>query len=379
MPNSPQLRIVRKSEAYWRVTFDNPPLNLLNPDTINELHHMIGRIEDDTRLKVVVFDSADPDFFIAHYDMSRAGETPTRPEPSGLPRWIDFTTRLAKVSVVSVASIRGRARGVGSEFLLACDLRFASLEKAIFGQPEVAVGLIPGGGAVERLSILVGRARALEVLLGSDDFDASTAERYGWINRAVPDADLDAFVDNLARRVASFDRHALAEAKRLINRHGLPDPAELIATQEAFMQSIGWDGVRARLPKLAELGIGQRGDFEMQLGQHLGQLANAASPMAAPPAKDRPRRWAVSLSLMFEAAMGWRELRPYREGRSKPADPLPSSPISSEPEIAQRRASGRRPGGQSFLSSLSLMGASLMPAMRSGMARCSSTSRFSLP
>jgi enoyl-CoA hydratase/carnithine racemase len=285
MPSSPQLRIVRKSEAYWRVTFDNPPLNLLNPDTINELHHMIGKIEDDSRLKVVVFDSADPDFFIAHYDMSRAGETPTRPEPSGLPRWIDFTTRLAKVSVVSVASIRGRARGVGSEFLLACDLRFASLEKAIFGQPEVAVGLIPGGGAVERLSILVGRARALEVLLGSDDFDASTAERYGWINRAVPDADLDAFVDNLARRVASFDRHALAEAKRLINRHGLPDPAELIATQEAFMQSIGWDGVRARLPKLAELGIGQRGDFEMQLGKYLGHLANAASPMAAPPPK----------------------------------------------------------------------------------------------
>jgi enoyl-CoA hydratase/carnithine racemase len=276
MPDSPQLRTYRKSDAYWRVTFDNPPLNLLNPDTIEELHDMVGKIEDDTRLKVVVFDSADRDFFIAHYDMSRAGETPTRPEPNGLPPWIDFTSRLAKAPVVSVASIRGRARGVGSEFLLACDLRFASLEKAIFGQPEVAVGLIPGGGAVERLSIIIGRARALEVLLGSDDFDASTAERYGWINRALPDADLEAFVDNLARRVASFDRHALAEVKRLINRHGLPDPAELIATQEAFMQSIGWDGFRARLPKLVELGIGQRGDFEMRLGQHLGHLADVA-------------------------------------------------------------------------------------------------------
>jgi enoyl-CoA hydratase/carnithine racemase len=217
---------------------------------------------DDERLKVVVFESADPAFFIAHYDMSRAGQTPTAPAPSGLPPWIDFTTRLAQAPVVSIASIRGRARGVGSEFALACDMRFASLQKAIFGQPEVAVGLIPGGGAVERLPRLVGRARALEIILGSDDFDAATAERYGWINRA-------------------FDRQALAEAKRLINRYGLPDPAELIAAQQAFMQSIGWEGVGARRAKLAELGIGQRGDFEMRLGHHLGRLADGA-PAAAP-------------------------------------------------------------------------------------------------
>jgi enoyl-CoA hydratase/carnithine racemase len=281
MPNSPQLRIERKSNAYWTVTFDNPPLNLLNPDTIKELHDLIGTMTDDERLKVVVFESADPAFFIAHYDMSRAGQTPTAPAPSGLPPWIDFTTRLAQAPVVSIASIRGRARGVGSEFALACDMRFASLQKAIFGQPEVAVGLIPGGGAVERLPRLVGRARALEIILGSDDFDAATAERYGWINRAVPDADLDAFVDNLARRITSFDRQALAEAKRLINRYGLPDPAELIAAQQAFMQSIGWEGVGARRAKLAELGIGQRGDFEMRLGHHLGRLADGA-PAAAP-------------------------------------------------------------------------------------------------
>jgi enoyl-CoA hydratase/carnithine racemase len=279
--NSPQFRIDRKSKAYWTVTFDHPPLNLLDPDTIIELQELIDRMTDDERLKVVVFDSADSEFFIAHYDMSRAGQTPTAPAPGGLPPWIDFTTRLTQASVISIASIRGRTRGVGSEFVLACDMRFASLQKAIFGQPEVAVGVIPGGGALERLPRLVGRARALEIILGSDDFDASTAERYGWINRALPDTELDAFVENLAWRIASFDRQALGDAKRLINRRGLPDPAELIATQQAFMRSIAWDGARARRAKLAELGIGQRSDFEMRLGHHLGDLADAANIVGA--------------------------------------------------------------------------------------------------
>jgi enoyl-CoA hydratase/carnithine racemase len=280
MPNSSQLRIDRKSNAYWTVTFHNPPLNLLDPDTIEELRDLIGKMTADEHLKVAVFQSADPEFFIAHYDMSRAGQTPIAPTPSGLSPWTEFTTGLARASVVSIASIRGRTRGVGSEFALACDMRFASLEKAIFGQPEVAVGLIPGGGAVERLPRVVGRARSLEIILGSDDFDASTAERYGWINRALPDADLDAFVDNLARRIASFDRQALAEAKQLINRYNLPDPAEFVTSYQAFIKSIGWEGVRTRRPKLAALGIGQRGDFEMHLGYEVGHLADAAPPSA---------------------------------------------------------------------------------------------------
>jgi enoyl-CoA hydratase/carnithine racemase len=276
MSNSAQFRIDRKSEAFWTATFDHPPLNLLDPDTIKELNELLNRMTADKRLKVVVFDSADAKFFIAHYDMSRARETPTAPAASGLPPWIDFTTRLAQAPFVSIALIRGRARGVGSEFALACDMRFASLQKAIFGQPEVAVGVIPGGGAVERLPMLTGRARALEIILGSDDFDAATAERYGWINRALPDGELDAFVDNLARRIASFDRQALAETKRLINRHGLAEPAELIEAQQAFIRSVGWEGTRARRTKLAELGIGRRDDFELRLGHHLGRLAEAA-------------------------------------------------------------------------------------------------------
>jgi enoyl-CoA hydratase/carnithine racemase len=284
MQHSPQLRIIRESQSYWSVTFHNPPLNLLDPDTIKELNQLVQRMSENESLNVVVFKSADPEFFIAHYDLSRAGETPTAPTSNGLPPWIDFTTRLGRAPVVSIASIRGRARGVGSELALACDLRFASLEKAIFGQPEVAVGVIPGGGALERLPRLVGRARALEIVLGSDDFDAATAERYGWINRALPDGELDSFVDNLAHRIASFDRQALAEAKRLINRHDLPEPAELIASQQAFIHSIGWDGARARREPLTKLGLGQRNGFEMKLGHHLGHLAETipASTPAMP-------------------------------------------------------------------------------------------------
>jgi enoyl-CoA hydratase/carnithine racemase len=135
---------------------------------------------------VVVFDSADPDFFIAHFDIARAADTPNEPGPTGYSPWIDFTVRLARAPVISIAAVRGRARGVGSEFALACDLRFASLEKAIFAQPEVGSGLIPGGGGIERLPLVMGRARALEVIAGSSDFDAATAERYGWISDKAP-------------------------------------------------------------------------------------------------------------------------------------------------------------------------------------------------
>ena len=152
------------------------------------------------------------------------------------------------------------------------DIRFASREKAIFGQPEVGTGLIPGGGALQRLPLLVGRARTLEIVLGADDYDAETAERYGWINRAIPDTDLDAFVANFVRRVVSFDRQALSTAKSIINASGLPDPAQLQATQDLFFKTFGWDGARERAPILRDRGIGQAGDFELRLGHHIGHL-----------------------------------------------------------------------------------------------------------
>jgi enoyl-CoA hydratase/carnithine racemase len=170
-----QFTVTNAAPGYWRVTFWNPPINLEDPDIILELQELVGRMETDDELRVVVLESADPDFFINHCDLSRATETPVAPGPTGLPTWIDTATRLASTSVVTIAKIRGLNGGGGSEVALACDLRFASREKALFGQPEVGAGMFPGGGALERLPLLVGRARALEIILGSDDFDAETA------------------------------------------------------------------------------------------------------------------------------------------------------------------------------------------------------------
>jgi enoyl-CoA hydratase/carnithine racemase len=269
MPRTPQFSVSHETAAVWRVTFHNPPMNLLDSDTIDELLQLSAAMLADKQLKIVVFQSADPDYFIAHYDMSRASEAAGK---GGTPPWIEFTTRLAHMPMISLASIRGRARGVGNEFALACDLRFASLEKAIFCQPEVAVGVVPGGGAVERLPLLLGRARALEVLLGCDDIDAATAENYGMVNRAIPDAELDGFVDRLVRRIASFDRQALGTVKQLVNRKTLPSPDALGESLDTFRQSVAWEGRKRRAAPLAQRGISKRGDFELRLGSCLGDL-----------------------------------------------------------------------------------------------------------
>jgi enoyl-CoA hydratase/carnithine racemase len=180
--------------------------------------------------------------------------------------------------VVTIALIRGRARGMGSEIPLGFDMRFASLERAVFGQPEVGVGLVPGGGAMERLPLLAGRARALEIVLGAADFDAATAERYGWINRALPDADLDGFVADLAQRLASFDKVALGAAKQAVNRRALPEADDLKASQALFYTAFTWPGTAPRVNALKARGIGTRSDLEMRFGDHL--LALTSSPHA---------------------------------------------------------------------------------------------------
>jgi enoyl-CoA hydratase/carnithine racemase len=267
-----QFTVDAVSSAYWRISFDNPPYNLLNPETIREFQTLVDQIESDDALRVVVFDSANPDYFFGRYDLSRAAETPTEVGPSGLPMWTDMTVRLTQASVVSIALMRGRMRGGGAELALSFDMRFASLEKAIFGQPEVGAGVIPGGGALERLPMLMGRPRTLEVVLGSEDFDARTAELYGWVNRALPDAELDAHVDRLARRIATYDRAAIAEAKRLVNRRTLPDPRDLMETLEVFLR-VTAESVGARAAgvgkKLAEVGPDE---FEKNMGRYLGEL-----------------------------------------------------------------------------------------------------------
>lgn len=261
-----KVRTDKSIPGYWRVALDNPPINAIDDSMYDEIHDLVEAIEADASVKVVTFESANPDFYIAHY-------SPVPPRSRfGIPRWIDTAKRLAECNAVSIAVVRGRARGGGSEFTLACDIRFASRERAIFGQPEVGTGLIPGGGAMQRLPHLVGRARTLEIVLGANDFDAETAERYGWINRAVPDAELDDFVAEFVRRILSFDADVLRTCKATINQSGLPDTAQLQATQDIFFKTFAWPGTVARMAKLRERGIGKPGDLELNLGKHVGNL-----------------------------------------------------------------------------------------------------------
>ena len=206
------LRLDRRSNSYWRVTFDHAPINTITAQTTRELGELIELIEGNPELNVVVFRSENPDFFLAHYDIEHdPTKTSMLPNgPTALPAWLDVTVRLSRAPVVSIAAIRGRARGAGSEFVLACDMRFASRERAILGQFEVGSGFIPGGGAMARLARLVGRGRALEILLAADDLDGPLAERYGYVNRALDDSELDDFVDAMAVRLSRFDHDAIA-------------------------------------------------------------------------------------------------------------------------------------------------------------------------
>jgi enoyl-CoA hydratase/carnithine racemase len=268
-----QLSIDHSRPGLWTVTFSNPPINLLDPRTIAELQALISDIETDHSVKVIIFQAADPDFFIAHFDTSKAAEVPRTPGPTGAMPWIDFVLRLSRAPVVSIAKIRGRARGVGNEFVLACDMRFASRQKAVFGNPEVGVGVPPGGGALEWLPRIVGRSRALEICLSGDDFDADIAERYGLVNRTLDDGELDAFVDNLAGRLASFDRAALGAVKAQVNRVGVPTASEIESSNEMFFVALGNSQAKARRANIPTLGYGVRSDFELNFGRFLPSLA----------------------------------------------------------------------------------------------------------
>jgi enoyl-CoA hydratase/carnithine racemase len=176
---------------------------------------------------------------------------------------------------VSIAKVRGRTRGIGNEFVLACDMRFASRQSALFGNPEVGVGLVPGGRALEWLPRLVGRSRALEIVLSGDDFDADIAERYGWVNRTLDDASLDSFVDALVRRLASFDRETLAAAKAQINRFGTPTAAEIQSSNDLFFPLLALPGAQARRAKIRSVGYGVPSDFELNFGRYLPTFGRA--------------------------------------------------------------------------------------------------------
>src|SRR4051812_14848841 len=272
-----QIQLERRLPSYWRVTFDMPPVNIFGPKEIPQLNEIITAIEKDEQVKVVVFDSAVDGFFITHYDFLAPLEESAKipPGPTGLQQLPDMLVRLSRAPVASIACIRGRATGVGSELALASDMRFASREKAILSQWEVGAGLVPGGGPMARLPRLIGRGRAVEVLLGADDVDGDLAERYGYVNRSLPDAELDAFVDALATRIASFDKWAIAETKRLVNLNSLPPDAEIAPEWDAFIAALGRPAAQARIRMLFERGFHKPGDVETRLGYHVGQLGFA--------------------------------------------------------------------------------------------------------
>ena len=257
------IRIVEETPAYWRVIFDYPPFNVVDATMFQGLQSLLARMDVSLNLRVIVFESANREFYLSHFDLTgKTGNITTAVGPSGLPILTDTFVRLTKSPVASIAKIRGCVRGASSEFVLACDMRFASRENTLLGQPEVGVGVHPGGGGTERLPRLVGRGRALEIILGANDFDGDTAERYGYVNRALPDAELDGFVDTLARRIASFDRRAVAAAKSLVNQVSLPSADRLLDALNSFQVALTWTETQRRIEALLKRGLQQDSDFE---------------------------------------------------------------------------------------------------------------------
>ena len=271
------VRVIEETAAYWRVVFDYPPFNMVDAAIFDGLQDLLARMDGSQSPRVVVFESANPDFYLAHFDLTgKTGNITTAVGPSGLPILMDTFVRLTKSPVVSVAKIRGCVRGVSSEFVLACDMRFASRENTRLGQPEVGVGVHPGGGGTERLPHLVGRGRALEIVLGANDFDGDTAERYGYVNRTLPDVELDGFVDALARRIASFDRRAIVAAKNLVNQVSLPPADRLLDALTSFQAALAWPETQNRVEALLKRGLQEDGQFEKEWPAILGTLLEEA-------------------------------------------------------------------------------------------------------
>ncbi|MBT2500117.1 enoyl-CoA hydratase/isomerase family protein [Agromyces sp. ISL-38] len=275
MSTSSTVILDRPSPEVVTITFHNPPANVVAAETAVRLHEIVTDLESDSDVQVVVFKSDVPDFFLNHFDLAALGELPPTPEGE-LPIWTDLVVRLTNAPYITVASIRGRTRGGGNELALALDLRYASLENAFFGQPEVGAGLLPGGGGTERLPRFLGRDRALEAILGSGDYDAAQAERWGWVTRALPDAELDAFVDDMVERLASFDRNSLAAAKAAVNRSTLPPTGDLVTAFSDFARSLSLPGFQARAAATqaiaAEVGL----DFEYRMGEYVAKANKQA-------------------------------------------------------------------------------------------------------
>lgn len=272
MSSTTQFHVDRAAPSYWRITFANGPVNLLDPDTVEQLADLLDRMESDPDLTVAVFRSDNPDFFMAHWDLladrNRVAAMP--PGPTGLHPYADNLIRLSRLPVATIAEVRGFARGAGSEFVLSTDIRFAS-ERAVFSRFEIGVGSVPGGAPMARLPRLVGRGRALEILLGGDDLPARLAADYGYINRLVPDGELARFVDGFARRIAGFDKVALTRIKKLVDVASLPDNTEFDDALTAFFATSGRPGAAPLVRRLFADGLQQPDGVERSLGRAVAQ------------------------------------------------------------------------------------------------------------
>jgi enoyl-CoA hydratase/carnithine racemase len=269
------LRVAPADKGVLGVVMDAPPMNLIGPELVRDLVSLFGELESGQETRVVVLESADPDYFVPHVDLTKVAEYTAEAAKAGGPDDASLGMlwhKLSELPVVTIAKIRGRARGAGSELALACDMRFAARENAILGQIEAGVGTTPGAGGVQHLARLLGRGRAMEAILGADDFDADLAERYGWINRALPDADLDAFVARLARRIASFPADAVLTAKRVLNELTMPGADAIRADARRFHQLVVSDTAQARTATLFAEGLQTRGPLELDLGDRIGAL-----------------------------------------------------------------------------------------------------------
>jgi enoyl-CoA hydratase/carnithine racemase len=269
------LRVASSDEGVLSVAIDAPPMNLVGPELVRDLVALLGDLESGQDIRVMVLESADPEYFVPHVDLTKVAEYTAEAARAGGPDDASLGMlwhKLSELPVVTIAKLRGRARGAGSELALACDMRFAARENAILGQIEVGTGVAPGAGGVQHLARLLGRGRAMEVILGAADFSADEAERYGWVNRALPDAELDAFVAQLARRIASFPAEAVNSTKQVLNGLTLPGADAIRADARRFQQLVRSDAVKARLGSLFAQGLQTRGPLELDLGDRIGSL-----------------------------------------------------------------------------------------------------------
>jgi enoyl-CoA hydratase/carnithine racemase len=272
MSNHSQFHVHAVSPSYWKVTFENGPINLIDPDTVEQLADLVTRMEQDPDLTVVVFQSANPDFFMAHFDLLSDIERvyTTAPGPTGLLPYPDSLLRLSKVPAVTISAIKGRVRGAGSEFVLNTDIRFAGTN-AILGQPEVGFGAVPGGNPMGRLAELVGRGRAMEIVVGGDDFPAQLAAEYGYVNRVLPEGELDDFVDTFARRIAGFSKAGVSGAKEFVDAATAIPAGDYAAALAAFRRTAMRPENADHLRSLFERGLQQPQGVELDLGKHVAE------------------------------------------------------------------------------------------------------------